>query len=362
MKKLIALLLAATMTLSLVACGAKEEPAEAPAATEEAATEEVSTEEAAPAGEYDIEGLDEVTIVFSSAAAPSTIDSIFANRFMEVVTEKSNGQIKFDYTDGGVLGTLSELAEGIVNGVCDMTVMDVANFQSWVPETKLVSMPCLFDGYEHANRVYDGEFATYIEDALLETAGVEVLNWQYAGFREILSVDPITSLEDCKGVIIRSPEVDTYTTMMELIGLTYVTMSSSEMYTSLNTGIITAIEQPLNPIYEQGFYEIAKNLLMSNHIFNTISLHINADFMNSLPEAYQQIIRDAAVEIEAEERAQCMADEQGYIQKLEEAGCAINEWDEASYAELQERFIGYWSEVAAEVGGEEALQMIIDAK
>ena len=101
---------------------------------------------------------------------------------------------------------------------------------------------------------------------------------------------------------------------------------------------------------------------MSNHIFNTISLHINADFMNSLPEAYQQIIRDAAVEIEAEERAQCIADEEGYIQKLEEAGCAINEWDEASYAELQERFIGYWSEVAAEVGGEDALQMIIDAK
>ena len=357
-KKVIAMLLVATMALSLVACGSKEEaPAEEPKTEEEAPAEEPAAE-----GEYAIEGLDEVTIVFSSAAAPSTIDSIYANRFMEVVTEKSNGQIKFDYTDGGVLGTLAELAEGIVNGVCDMTVMDVANFQSWVPETKLVSMPCLFDGYEHADRVYDGEFATYIEDALLEKAGVEVLNWEYAGFREILSKDPITSLADCEGVIIRSPEVETYTTMMNLIGFTYVTMASSEMYTSLNTGIIDAIEQPLNPIYEQGFYEIANNLLMSNHIFNTISLHINADFMNNLPEAYQQIIRDAAEEIEAEERAKCKADEEGYIAKMEEAGCTITEWDQESYDELQVRFQEYWGKVAAEVGGEDALQMIIDAK
>ena len=43
MKKFLSVLLCAVMVFSLVACGAKEEPAaEAPAATEEAATEEVA--------------------------------------------------------------------------------------------------------------------------------------------------------------------------------------------------------------------------------------------------------------------------------------------------------------------------------
>ena len=60
MKKIVSLLLVATMAMSLVACGgAKEEQTEAPAAAateeaapaEEAATEEAATEEAAPAEE-----------------------------------------------------------------------------------------------------------------------------------------------------------------------------------------------------------------------------------------------------------------------------------------------------------------------
>ena len=55
MKKVISLLLALTMTVSLVACSSASAPAEeAPAATEEAVVEEAATEEAAPAEDVTI--------------------------------------------------------------------------------------------------------------------------------------------------------------------------------------------------------------------------------------------------------------------------------------------------------------------
>ena len=90
MKKLIALLLAALMLLSLAACAAKpaETKTEAPAKTEEPAkTEQPAETEEAPAaaeGKYDVTGLENVTIVFATANAAANIESIYANRFMEL--------------------------------------------------------------------------------------------------------------------------------------------------------------------------------------------------------------------------------------------------------------------------------------
>lgn len=54
---------------------------------------------------YDVSGCDPVEIVFATANASANIESVYANRFMELVKEYSNDQITFDYTDGGVMGT-----------------------------------------------------------------------------------------------------------------------------------------------------------------------------------------------------------------------------------------------------------------
>ena len=96
MKKLIALLLAALMLLSLAACAAKpaETKTEEPAKTTEepAKTGQPSGTEEAPAaaeGKYDVTGLENVTIVFATANAAANIESIYANRFMELVKDYS---------------------------------------------------------------------------------------------------------------------------------------------------------------------------------------------------------------------------------------------------------------------------------
>ena len=78
-KKLMAILLSAAMVLSLVACGAKEEPAaEAPAATEEAATEE-----AAPAEEAAVSPVAGKKIAYIMLMTPATIFNMWSESFTE---------------------------------------------------------------------------------------------------------------------------------------------------------------------------------------------------------------------------------------------------------------------------------------
>lgn len=356
-KKILSVLLGVALVASLVVgCGNAEK--------EDVVTE--SNENVEDVKEEASTGLDElepVTIVFATPNATANIESVYAEKFIELVEKNSDGKITFDYTDGGILGSQLELVEGTMNGVYNMTCTSIDNLQSWIPEISVASLPCLFDNYEHCVRVFDGEFGAKVQE-LAKKENIEILNYEFCGFRNICSEKSITTLEECEGVLIRTPEVDTYIAMADTLGFSYVTMSWSEAYTSMNSGIIEAVEVPLQNIYEQGFYDLGQNVLMSRHIFNTNSIMVNADFMNGLPEAYQQIIRDAAKEIETEERATCEKNENDYITKLEEKGCTINEWEEASFVEIQERFTSYWTEKADSVGGEvgEMLQMIIDSK
>lgn len=306
---------------------------------------------------YDVADCDPVTIVFATANASANIESIYAEKFIDKVEELSQGKITFDYTDGGVLGTQLELIEGTMYGVYDMTCTSVDNLQNWIPEVAVASLPCLFDSYEHATRVFDGEFGEKIAAMSREEMGIDVLNYEFCGFRNICSKKEIKTLDDCKGVLIRVPEVQTYITMMDLMGFSYVTMSWSEAYTAMNSGIIEAVEVPLQNIFEQGFYDLGKNIMMSRHIFNTNSIMVNSSFLDGLPEVYQQILRDAAKEITDEERVACEEKEAGYLVSLEEQGCAIHEWDQASYDQLQETFAAYWNE-AASAAGEGAVAML----
>ena len=105
--------------------------------------------------------------------------------------------------------------------------------------------------YKHeATAILDGEVGQWYNALVAEKSNLEILNYFYCGFRYVCSEKEIDSLDDCKGVLIRSPEIDTYTDLLSLMGFSYVTMSFSEAYTSMDTGIINAVEVPLQNIYE----------------------------------------------------------------------------------------------------------------
>ena len=60
----------------------------------------------------------------------------------------------------------------------------------------------------------------------------------------------------------------------------------------------------------------------------------------------------------AEERVQCEANEQDYIEKLEAEGAVFTEFDEASKAEIVEIFGQYWTEKIEALGNPEAVEML----
>lgn len=346
MKKTLSLVLTLAMMLLLLAgCGGD---------TQKSADSDPNATSGESTGLAD---LDPITILFAIPNGTNNIETIYAEKWMELVKERSEGKINFDYSNGGALGSYAELLEGVENSVYDMTITEPSYIQNYVPESVLLSLPMEFSSYEEATAVFDGEVGQWYKNLVSEQTNIKILNDFYCGFRYICSKKEIKSLDDCKGVLIRSPEIDVYTDLLGLMNFSYVTMSFSEAYTAMQTGVIEAVEVPLQNIYEAGFYDLGKYITGTRHLLSVNCIVANENYWNNLPAAYREIMETALEEVTLAEREQCEANEADYIAKLEEAGCTVNEFDEASVEKLNEIFQAYWMEQIEPLGDEAVAQL-----
>ena len=308
--------------------------------------------ESAADAAYDLTDCKPVKITFPITNAPEYLETKCTETWMDLVTERSNGLITFDYTNGGALGTQMELLEGIQYGTYDLSIIDLANFSEFVPAAKVLGMPCLIKDYDHADKIFSGEVFEWLQKIMEENSNILVLNTYYCGFRYVFSNKDVSTLENCKGILIRSPQVELYTDTLGMLGFSTVAMSFPECYTGMSTGIIDAIEQPLQPIYTNGFYDLGKEILCTRHFLSTNHIIANKDFWNGLPEVYRDIMLDAMAEVQPEQWQGCKDAENGFVEKLEAEGVVFHEFTEEDRATVDEMFYQYWTDKCGELGDE----------
>ena len=297
------------------------------------------------------EELPEIKIVAPTAGPAANIETLYFEKWMDLVTERTDGKVTFDYTNGGALGSYAELLDGVNIGAYDMTVTDMSQLEPNVPEIKVAGLPFLMKNYDHLQAVYEGDIWTWLQDCVSSQTDMKMLTPYFCGFREILSVDKLASLEDCKDYLIRVPQVDAYIKSFEALGFKYTTLSWSECYTSMQTGVIDAIETAVMSLYNSGFYDLGKYVLLSNHMQAVNTVVVNQSFWDGLPEEYQTIMTDAFEELRKQEWEECIANEDSYRALMEEEGCEFSEFSEEDQAKVTELVKAYWDEVTAEING-----------
>ena len=358
MKKILAILLVLAMIFALTACG-KKEAAPAPAATTPAASTPASsgssgsssTPAPAPAA-TDLKSLKPVNVILPTAASNNAIETIYTEKWMELVTERSDGQITFDYTNASAMGTFAELLEGVDNNVYNMTLMEMSYYESYVPETGMLFMPYMYTGYDCAKKILLGDIGDWYRDLIAENTNTQMMNFFPCYFRWINTNKELHELEDCKGILIRVPGIKLYEDIFNMMGFSPVALGWSDVYTGMSTGIVNGVETTGESIYNYGFYKFAPYVCKSRHLLVTESIIANQDFWNSLPTEYQEIMSKAMDDTTAEEWQACIDKEDTYIESLESEGVTITEFSDSAKAELSKMFEEYWYTKAAGISDE----------
>ncbi len=302
MKKAVALLLTAAMAFSMAACGgsaASSAASEAPASSEAAAS--ASSEAAAPASSEAAasEAVDGEAHEFKLSTHLSAEHGAvqYAQKFADLLNEKSGGNLKIDIYTDGQLGGQTENCEALVAGSVDMTIIDTGTLGNYDPRYGIFDMPYVFSSKEHAQKVVGGEIGAKLNEMVTETTGIRPLTIQPILFRNtLLKGIEVRTPDDLKGVKVRVPDNPSIEACFSALGATPVAMPSGEVYTAVQTGVTDGLEGNSEFIVQSKYYEVADTFSKTEHIFTCTCTCISDKVYQSLTDSQKALMNECANE------------------------------------------------------------------
>ena len=340
MKKVFALLLALAMTLSLVACGAKEEPAK----TEEP----VKTEEPAKAEEPAVQ---KVTMKFAgTTTADPSLGEYQAMLMVEELVEKySEGTIDVEVYPASQLGSNVEFSEGVALGEIEAAVCGFDGLGNYAPGANALCMPYLFASNEDAMAKIWGN--TPVHDALDEAfaeINMQIVGYVNRPFRVVCNnVRSVRSPADMKGLVLRSPTSAVNTAINTAMGAEPVTISWGEVYTSMSQGACTAVENAITELKSINLEQQCKYISETNHTGGLIPMFVCKSWFDSLAPIQQEAILKGFAEV-TEWRNNALQEEvDAAWQAFADAGAECLRMEDIDIAAFQEACSGVAAEFIA---------------
>jgi len=256
-------------------------------------------------------------------AAEQDLYHIPVAKFIELVYDRTNGEIEITEFPNCTIGNDRALLEGMQLGTVDMALVSNAPIGSFAPAFMALDLPFIFPSAECAHQVLDGPTGRAILDTL-DPVGIKGLAFTEAGFMQILNnVRPIEKPEDVQGVKFRVMETPVYLGMFKAMGTNAIPMPWDEVYTAIQQGVMDGLTIPIGSIYNCGYGEIVKYLSLTKNNYNAPSLQVSHIVWDTLSEEEQQILLDSALDAANYGRERIKEIEADLLIKLEEQGMEI---------------------------------------
>lgn len=300
----------------------------------------------------------EFTIKFAHVVSPSTAKGKAAEKFGELIEERTDGQIKVEVYPDSQLGSDREILEQMQSGTVHMNAPFTGVLPTFVKEFELFDLPFLFKDREQAYELTNGELGDLLGEKL-DAQGLHLLGFWDGGFKHLTnSVRPIETPEDMSGLKMRTSQSPLLIQQFQELNAGGVSIDFSELYTSLQTKTVDGQENPLSNIVSKKFYEVQDYLTLSGHGYMAYPLIISKNFYNNLPEELQVAVNEVAQEVTEWQWEVALQDEEEYINILNDTDIQINELSADQKQEFKEAMTGVYDEYRKIEGSEDLLKVI----
>lgn len=221
---------------------------------------------------------------------------VFCNTFKQELEKLSGGKIKVNVFLNASLYTQDGALPAIISGDLEMNLTSFQVTAEYYKGISMLTVPYVFKGYDHMRAVMDSEVGEYLAEEISKAAGYYPIIGIYNGSRELnlRTSTPVTKPEDLASTVLRMPNSAAWIAAGESLGAKVTPLAYSEVYTALQMGTIDAQDNPLPSVKTMKFYEVTKQISLTNHITDCVLVTINTKFWNSLTAEQQGWIRQAA--------------------------------------------------------------------
>lgn len=246
---------------------------------------------------YQAEDFDQLSLVLGSAFVPGHINALVAEKFAQLVRERSGGRIAIEVKAGGALGSEEELIELVSVGAVAMNAVGIMVFSMFTPEYMFFGTHFVFSDFDHVMNVWNSYLGDELREVLLQRGNTIVLGQPvYRGLRHFTANRPIVEPADVAGLRLRLPGVETWIAVWHGLGAAPVPVPLPELYTALLTGVADASEGDMEQLWTFKLHEVQSWLSLTGHHVETGYLTINADLFGRLNRPTQRLLKHSAHE------------------------------------------------------------------
>jgi len=262
------------------------------------------------------------TIKLGVVTIPGSAQNVCADKFKELLDARSDYEVQIYHSAS--LGTETEILQQIQMNSVQMGIITDGPFDVFVPASRVIGYPFLFESYDQVDRVLDGPAGQELL-ARLENAGFAGLAFSENGFRHLTNNRrPVHSVEDVNGLKIRVMESIVHKELWRLLGANPTPMGWP-IFTELQQGTIDGQENPLSVIWTYKLFEVQKYLTLTGHVYSAHIDVANAQWFKSLPPSHQETITQCMKEAARYQRAWNRNKEGSFLSQLKEAGMEVDE-------------------------------------
>ena len=257
--------------------------------------------------------------------------TVGAHAFADKLAEISGGEMSIELYTNGTLGSEAESMVGIQMGTLDIFRGNASSLPNYGAELiGATGLPYVFTGMEQFEAVAESPLGDELL-ASVEAAdcGYVALGWLVEGprsmfiteatYKKLGSPESIT-LDMMKGLKIRVPETDLMLATMAALGASATPIAYSELYTSLQSGVVDGAENGVTSYKSNSFNEVAPYFITDAHTFGCGVILMCADKWNSLTEEQQGWMKEAALAARTACYEYNLAQEQACFDSFAEAG------------------------------------------
>lgn len=350
-RRLLGVLMMLSLVFFLFACGS-DTTTETNEGTGSASESENNDEQNNDAGEV-------LTLQLGHTLTASSERQISAEKFAELVDEKSNGQIKVEIFGQSQLGGEVKMVQALRTGSLALTITSQNTLENTVEEFAIFDLPYLFDSPQDAMKVFNSDVGQQFLDMLPEH-DIIGLGWMTPTERNIFGNKPINTVKDLEALKVRVMEAPGYIQTYEHFKVQPTPMAYSEVYLGLEQGVVDAAVTSPDQFIMDKFVEVADYYNKTRIHQLPILLTMSKPIWDTLTEEQQEIIKESAKEmidfnIEFNET---YYDE--YYDEMKELGVEIVEPDIESFKKEAEGL--YDSLINNVPNGQELFDLIQNAK
>lgn len=300
----------------------------------------------------------EYVIKFAHVVSATTAKGKAAEKFAELLEEKTDGQMKVEIFPDSQLGSDREITEQMQSGTVQMNAPFTGVLPSFVKQFEIFDLPYLFSDKEAAYHAMHGKLGDMLNERL-EKQGLRGLGYWDGGFKHFTnSKHPIESPKDLSGLKMRASQSPLLISQFKALNAGGVSIDFAELYTALQTKTVDGQENPLSNVNSKKFYEVQDYLTLSAHGYMGYVLLISDEFYKKLPADLQKAVDEVADEVTKWQWDLATADEEEYMKILEESGIEITEFDEKDKEEFLELTDEVFDEFLKIEGAKELLEAV----